>query len=153
MSQMTPIHTNRCALEQGPRDFTVFSQEMQAQPLSKPIIRQADTACGLPADQIDWANPHYSDVHRSGGDIVAPPIAAYSPRRDTSGMGTIRTADGTDIYYKDWVGRQPIVLSHRPTAASLRETVVPCFGAAVRCGRRNQGGDISPFRGGGTRES
>ncbi len=46
-------------------------------------------------------------------------------------MGMIRTADGTDIYDKDWVEGQPIVFSHRPTAASLPETVVPCFGAAV----------------------
>lgn len=119
MSPVTPIHTNCCALEQSPRDFTVFSQEIQAR---------------------------YLDVHRSGGDVVTRAIAARSPRRDTSGMGTVRTADGTDIYCKNSGEGRPIVFSHRPTAASLRETVVPCFGAAVRWGRRITSARFHPFQ-------
>src|SRR6478609_9464898 len=53
----------------------------------------------------------------SAADSVAGAAKARSPpgiteERRRHGVGTIRTTDGTEIFYKDWGTGQPIVFSH-----------------------------------------
>jgi pimeloyl-ACP methyl ester carboxylesterase len=43
-------------------------------------------------------------------------------------MGTVTTADGTEIFYKDWGSGQPIVFSHGwPLSADDRDTQMLFF--------------------------
>ena len=52
-------------------------------------------------------------------------------------MGTVTTADGTEIFYKDWGSGQPIVFSHGwPLSADDRDTQMMFFLLRVTPGCR-----------------
>src|SRR5882757_5970846 len=47
--------------------------------------------------------------------MVTLPVRTFRRQSQTSGgsgMGTITTTDGTELFYKDWGSGQPIVFSH-----------------------------------------
>ncbi|MDM0113642.1 alpha/beta hydrolase [Variovorax sp. J22R133] len=87
---------------------------------------------------------------------VAPPAGAAdlssSPARKGKTMSTIKTHDGTEIYYKDWGSGQPVVFSHGWPLSSdaFEDQMFYLASRGYRCiahDRRGHGRSSQPWNG------